>query len=120
METSKTGCEKSSPSTSTALPGQKLPTSKRPRMLTSFEIDLLRQDLKAALALLRARRNRHLSTSSWRDGDAVYEQGTDQCQIQCQIGGLGGQEGDRNPCAFSNLLIRLILPPGSNPSLSAR
>jgi hypothetical protein len=57
-ETSKTGGEKTSGAATTALPGRKLATSKTPRMLKSFEIDLLRQDLKAALAHLRARRNR--------------------------------------------------------------
>ena len=55
-ETSKTGGGKSS--ASTALPGRKLATSKSPRMLKSSEIELLRQDLKAALAHLRAARNR--------------------------------------------------------------
>jgi len=57
-DTSKTGGEKGSGSASTALPGRKLVTSKSPRMLTPFEIDLLRQDLKAALACLRAARSR--------------------------------------------------------------
>ena len=57
-EISKTGGEKDSGSVSTALPGRKLATSKTPRMLKPFEIDLLRQDLKAALARLRAARNR--------------------------------------------------------------
>lgn len=37
---------------SIALPGQKLATSKHPRMLTPSEIDLLRQDLRAALSVL--------------------------------------------------------------------
>lgn len=58
VETSKTGGEKRPGSASTALPGKKLATSKSPRMLESFEIDLLRQDLKAALAQLRAARSR--------------------------------------------------------------
>jgi hypothetical protein len=53
---SRTGGEKAS--ASTALPGRKLTTSKNPRMLKPFEIELLRQDLKAALARLRAARNR--------------------------------------------------------------
>ena len=57
-ETSKTGGGKSSGSASTALPGRKLATSKSPRMLKSCEIELLRQDLKAALARLRAARSR--------------------------------------------------------------
>jgi hypothetical protein len=48
-ETSKTGGEKSSGSASTALPGRKLVTSKNPRLLKPFEIELLQQDLKAAL-----------------------------------------------------------------------
>jgi hypothetical protein len=39
-------------SAATALPGRKLATSKNPRMLTPFEIDLLREDLQAALKLL--------------------------------------------------------------------
>jgi hypothetical protein len=51
-ETSKTGGEKSSGSVSNVLPGRKLVTSKNPRMLKPFEIELLRQDLKAALARL--------------------------------------------------------------------
>ena len=54
-ETSKTGGEKSS--ASTALPGRKLVPSKSPRMLKPFEIELLQQDLKAALACLRAARS---------------------------------------------------------------
>jgi hypothetical protein len=37
---------------STALPGRKLVTSKKPRMLTPSEVDLLRQDLRAALTFL--------------------------------------------------------------------
>ena len=57
-ETSKTGGEEGSGSASTALPGRKLATSKSPRMLKPFEIDLLRQDLKEALARLRAARSR--------------------------------------------------------------
>ena len=55
-ETSTTGGEKGSGST--ALPGRKLATSKNPRMLKPFEIELLQQDLKAALAWLRAARSR--------------------------------------------------------------
>jgi|SRR5579863_8850998 len=39
-------------SASSALPGRKLATSTKPRMLKPFEIDLLRQDLHAALKLL--------------------------------------------------------------------
>jgi hypothetical protein len=46
----------SSGSASNALPGRKLVTSKSPRMLEPFEIDLLKQDLKAALAHLREAR----------------------------------------------------------------
>ena len=38
-------------STSIALPGRKLATSSEPRMLKPFEIDLLRQDLKAAISI---------------------------------------------------------------------
>ncbi|MEP7247375.1 MAG: hypothetical protein ABI885_27340 [Gammaproteobacteria bacterium] len=57
-ETSKTGGETGSGSASTALPGRKLVTSKNPRMLKPFEIELLQQDLKAALARLRAARGR--------------------------------------------------------------
>ena len=48
--TSKSSSGKHSASTTTALPGQKLTTSKTPRMLTPPEIELLRQDLKAALS----------------------------------------------------------------------
>lgn len=39
-------------SASTALPGRRLATSKNPRMLTPSEIDLLREDLRAALKRL--------------------------------------------------------------------
>lgn len=42
------GDDKSSGSVATALPGRKLATSKSPRMLKPFEIDLLRQDLKSS------------------------------------------------------------------------
>ena len=48
--TSKSNGDKHSGSATTALPGQKLATSKIPRMLTPSEIDLLREDLKAALS----------------------------------------------------------------------
>jgi hypothetical protein len=48
--TSKNGGDKHSGLATIALPGQKLATSKTPRMLTPSEIDLLRQDLKAALS----------------------------------------------------------------------
>lgn len=54
----KTGGEKVSGSASTALPGRKLVTSKKPRMLKPFEIELLRQDLKAVLARPRVARRR--------------------------------------------------------------
>jgi hypothetical protein len=37
---------------SNSLPGRKLVPSKTPRMLEPFEVDLLRQDLQAALKLL--------------------------------------------------------------------
>ncbi len=46
---------KASDSASNALPGRKLATSKKPRMLTPSEVELLRQDLQAALRLLRTR-----------------------------------------------------------------
>jgi hypothetical protein len=48
-KTLKTGGDTNLDSTSIALPGQKLATSSEPRMLKPFEIDLLQQDLKAAL-----------------------------------------------------------------------
>ncbi len=51
-ENLKTGGAKSSGSASIALPGQKLATSKIPRTLTPSEIELLQQDLKAALKVL--------------------------------------------------------------------
>lgn len=35
------------------LPGRKLATSKKPRMLTPSEIEILRHDLRAALKVLR-------------------------------------------------------------------
>ena len=41
------------------------------------------------------------------------------CQIYCQIRGFEGVAGDKSCCAFSNLLIRQVQPPSSNPSLSA-
>ena len=46
----KTGEKKTSDSTSIVLPGQKLATSKKPRMLTPSEIVLLKQELKMAPA----------------------------------------------------------------------
>src|SRR6185312_5172780 len=48
----KSGGDSVSGSASTALPGQKLATSRKPRMLTPSEIELLRQDLRAALKVL--------------------------------------------------------------------
>jgi hypothetical protein len=48
----KSGGSRISGSASSALPGRRLATSKTPRMLTPSEIDLLRQDLQAALKLL--------------------------------------------------------------------
>jgi hypothetical protein len=47
---SKTGGTTTLGSASVALPGQKLVTSKKPRMLTPSEIAVLKQDLKMALA----------------------------------------------------------------------
>lgn len=52
VQTSKIGGSKDSGSTSSDLPGRKLVTSKRPRMLTRSEIELLRQDLSSALKIL--------------------------------------------------------------------
>jgi hypothetical protein len=49
---SKSGGLKVSGLTSIALPGRKLVTSKKPRMLTRSEIELLRQDLSAALKVV--------------------------------------------------------------------
>jgi hypothetical protein len=46
------GGDKNLGSASIALPGRKLATSKKPRMLKPFEIDLLQQDLKAALKVV--------------------------------------------------------------------
>jgi hypothetical protein len=46
----KNGADNKLPPNSIALPGQKLATSNKPRMLKPFEIDLLQQDLKAALS----------------------------------------------------------------------
>ena len=51
-ESLKPGGLRSSGSTSIDLPGRKLATSKRPRMLTPSEVELLRQDLKSALKVL--------------------------------------------------------------------
>ena len=56
----KSGGAKASGSDSKALPGRKLATSKSPRMLTPSEIDLLQQDLRAALEVLAERRARDL------------------------------------------------------------
>src|SRR5262245_40323092 len=51
-ESLKTGGVNSLGLGSSVLPGRKLVTSKNPRMLTPSEIDLLRQDLKAALSVV--------------------------------------------------------------------
>src|SRR3989442_6970036 len=51
-ESLKPGGLKGSGSTSIDLPGRRLATSKRPRMLTPSEVELLRQDLKSALKVL--------------------------------------------------------------------
>src|SRR5580700_8116148 len=51
-ESLKTGGSKGSGSISIDLPGRKLATSKRPRMLTPSELELLRQDLSRALSVL--------------------------------------------------------------------
>jgi hypothetical protein len=48
----KSGGDNNLGSASIALPGRKLATSKKPRMLKPFEIDLLQQDLKAALKVV--------------------------------------------------------------------
>ena len=55
----KNGGGKASGSASIALPGRKLASSKKPRMLTPSEVELLRQDLRAALELLRTRAATH-------------------------------------------------------------
>jgi hypothetical protein len=41
------------------------------------------------------------------------------CQIYCQIGGFEGIAGDKFVFEVSKLLISLMPPPSSNPSLSA-
>jgi hypothetical protein len=51
-ESLKSGGANALGSSSIALPGQKLVTSKNPRMLTQSEIELLRQDLRAALEVV--------------------------------------------------------------------
>src|SRR6266478_2647100 len=51
-ESLKTGGSKGSGSISIDLPGRKLATSKKPRMLTPSELELLRQDLSSALSVL--------------------------------------------------------------------
>lgn len=58
-ENLKSGGGKASGSALNALPGRKLVTSKKPRMLTPSEVELLRQDLQAALRLLRTRAGVH-------------------------------------------------------------
>jgi hypothetical protein len=55
---SKTDDEKGPGSAPTDLPGRRLAPSKSPRMLEPFEIELLRQDLKAVLARPRVTRRR--------------------------------------------------------------
>jgi hypothetical protein len=48
----KPGEQKGAGSTLIDLPGRKLAVSKKPRMLTPSEVELLRQDLRAALKVL--------------------------------------------------------------------
>ena len=102
METSKTGARKGSDAVATALPGRALATSKSPRMLKPFEIDLLRQDLKAVLAYLRGRSgaaaHSNAVLASMAGFHADDERRRCQCQIRCQIGGFEGREGDQNLC----------------------
>jgi hypothetical protein len=43
-----------------------------------------------------------------------------RCQIECQIWVSEGSGGDRKSKDVSNLLILLILPAGSSPSLSTK
>ncbi len=50
-KTLNSGGDNNSDLPSIALPGRKLATSSKPRMLKPFEIDLLQQDLKAALSI---------------------------------------------------------------------
>ena len=57
-KTSKSDGEKGPDSASIDLPGRRLIPSKSPRMLEPFEIELLRQDLKEALARARVARRR--------------------------------------------------------------
>ncbi len=61
---SKSGGDNDLGSTSTALPGRKLATSSEPRMLKPFEIDLLRQDLKAAISFARQARSKANSSGT--------------------------------------------------------
>ena len=61
----KSGGNRTSGSASIALPGQKLATSKNPRMLTPSEIALLQQDLQAAL--------RTVSADGWNGDDDEEE-----------------------------------------------
>jgi hypothetical protein len=51
-QNSRKGGSRISEAASNALPGRTLATSNTPRMLEPFEIDILRQDLQAALKLL--------------------------------------------------------------------
>lgn len=60
----KCGGGKTSGSDLNTLPGRKLATSKTPRMLTPSEVELLRQDLRAALKLLRERAARRANGAS--------------------------------------------------------
>ncbi len=61
---SKSGGDNDLGSTSTALPGRKLATSSEPRVLKPFEIDLLRQDLKAAISFVRHARSKANSSGT--------------------------------------------------------
>ncbi len=49
---SKSGGDNNLALASITLPGRKLATSNKPRMLKPFEIDLLQQDLRAALKVV--------------------------------------------------------------------
>ena len=73
METnSKIGGESDSDLASIALPGQKLVTSKNPRMLTPSEIALLQQDLQAVLKVV--------GLDSWNWDEEVEEESLEHYQ----------------------------------------
>ena len=77
----KPGDQKGAGSTSIDLPGRKLAVSKKPRMLTPSEVELLRQDLQAALKVLGQdeidRAHQLIRRSGFRSSDFEILRGSD-------------------------------------------